>query len=271
MPRHCLPVSIVWRSRYRLNAVSTCAGWACREEKAEGKARQAVDEFHCRSADAPVTGFHTRKNQLVVLRGLSLQQKGQKLAPLRIVQRVQVLEIQRVFRIAKRRAVVSQQIIPGFTAQQVTVDLNKRVAATRAAQVDCARQIFLPCSGGAEQKHRCASCRRLQDALMILGGEAGDVIDTGGARLLQLAAVIVADAVFVPGDRGCGSEKIKGGIGLSVGGKLHRFNVVQQPAELLHDLDASRRRPRSRFSGAACPAALRRRPPAWKKPACPHG
>ena len=85
--------------------------------KAEGKARQAVDEFHCRSADAPVTGFHTRKNQLVVLRGLSLQQKGQKLAPLRIVQRVQVLEIQRVFRIAKRRAVVSQQIIPGFTAQ----------------------------------------------------------------------------------------------------------------------------------------------------------
>ena len=84
------------------------------------------------------------------------------------------------------------------------------MAATRAAQVDCARQIFLPCSGGAEQKHRCASCRRLQDALMILGGEAGDVIDTGGARLLQLAAVIVADAVFVPGDRGCGSEKIKG-------------------------------------------------------------
>ena len=75
---------------------------------------------------------------------------------------------------------------------------------------------------------------------MILGGEAGDVIDTGGARLLQLAAVIVADAVFVPGDRGGGSEKIKGGIGLSVGGKLHRFNVVQQPAELLHDLDASR-------------------------------
>ena len=208
--------------------------------KAEGKARQAVDEFHCRSADAPVTGFHTRKNQLVVLRGLSLQQKGQKLAPLRIVQRVQVLEIQRVFRIAKRRTVVSQQIIPGFTAQQVTVDLNKRVAATRAAQVDRARQIFLPCSGGAEQKYRCASCRRLQDALMILGGEAGDVIDTGGARLLQLAAVIVADAVFVPGNRGGGSEKIKGGIGLSVGGKLHRFNVVQQPAELLHDLDASR-------------------------------
>lgn len=205
-----------------------------------------------------------------MLRGLSLQQKGQKLAPLRIVQRVQVLEIQRVFRIAKRRAVVSQQIIPGFTAQQVTVDLNKRVAATRAAQVDCARQIFLPCSGGAEQKHRCASCRRLQDALMILGGEAGDVIDTGGARLLQLAAVIVADAVFVPGDRGCGSEKIKGGIGLSVGGKLHRFNVVQQPAELLHDLDASRGGHALDFSRSMSSSSAEASS-SVEKPACPHG
>ena len=39
MPRHCLPVSIVWRSRYRLNAVSTCAGWACRGRKGRGESK----------------------------------------------------------------------------------------------------------------------------------------------------------------------------------------------------------------------------------------
>ena len=84
------------------------------------------------------------KNQLVVLRGLSLQQKARSWRHCVSSNAFRFWKYSVFFRIAKRRAVVSQQIIPGFTAQQVTVDLNKRVAATRAAQVDCARQIFLP-------------------------------------------------------------------------------------------------------------------------------